>query len=110
AVLGLASVAEDLELTVTLLGTPAEERGGGKIELLKAGAFDNVHAALMAHPAPAPFDVAAPQTLSVAQFEAAYSGRSTHASVSPHLGINAADAMTIAQVSIGLLRQQLPVG
>ncbi len=110
AAIGLAAVADELDLTVTLLGTPAEERGGGKIELLDAGGFAGVHAALMAHPAPAPFDFAAPRTLAVAQLEVSYTGRASHASVAPQLGINAADAMTVAQVSLGLLRQQLATG
>ena len=46
-------VADDLGLTVTVLGTPAEEGGGGKILMLERGAFDGVHAAMMVHPSPA---------------------------------------------------------
>jgi amidohydrolase len=103
-------VAAELDLTVTLIGTPAEERGGGKAELIDRGGFAGVHAALMAHPAPPAFDLVAPRTLAVAQFEVSYAGRGAHASVAPHMGVNAADAMTVAQVSLGLLRQQLMPG
>ena len=46
------SVADDVGLTVSVIGTPAEEVGGGKILLLERGAFDGVHAAMMVHPAP----------------------------------------------------------
>ena len=51
--LGLAGLADDLGLTVRVLGTPAEEGGGGKITMLQAGVFDDVHAAMMIHPWPA---------------------------------------------------------
>ena len=50
--LALAPLVDDLGLTVTVIGTPAEEGGGGKVLLLERGAFDGVHAAMMVHPAP----------------------------------------------------------
>jgi metal-dependent amidase/aminoacylase/carboxypeptidase family protein len=52
AAIGLGAVADELNLTVTLLGTPSEEGGGGKIDLINAGYFDDVHAAMMVHPFP----------------------------------------------------------
>ena len=67
-----------------------------------------VHAALMVHPGPD--DVAEPNYVAVQQFNVEYSGRGAHASAYPDEGINAADAMVIAQTSIGLLRQQLQAG
>jgi len=108
AAIALACVAEQLGLRVTLLGTPAEEGGGGKLQLIKAGVFDGVHAALMVHPGPE--DVAQPQIIAVQQIEVAYTGREAHASAYPEEGVNAADAMVIAQAAIGLLRQQLQTG
>src|SRR5262249_5975964 len=66
--LATASVADDLGLTVSVVGTPAEESGGGNILLLERGAFAGVHAAMMVHPAP--FDMAEPPTLAFAEFEA----------------------------------------
>src|SRR6266511_3142373 len=78
--LGLAAVADDIGVEVTVLGTPAEEGGGGKIILLEQGAFAGAHAAMMVHPSP--FDLV-------------------------EMAINAADAMVIAQTAIGLLRQHL---
>jgi amidohydrolase len=98
-------VADDVGLTVTVLGTPAEEKGGGKIVLLERGAFAGVHAALMVHPAPV--DVAEPPTLAWWDFDVHYTGKSAHASAFPELGINAADALTVAHTAIGLLRQHI---
>lgn len=100
----LAGLADDLGLTVTVLGTPAEEGGGGKILMLERGAFDGMDAAMMVHPAA--IETAAMPGSAVAQFEVSYRGRPAHAGAYPQLGVNAADAMTVAQVAVGLLRQQ----
>ena len=102
--LGLAPLADELGLTVTVLGTPAEEGGGGKVLMLERGAFDGVHAAMMVHPAAQ--ESAALRGSAVSVFDVEYRGRPAHAGAYPEQGVNAADAMTIAQVAIGLLRQQ----
>ena len=102
----LAPLADQLGITVKLFGTPAEEAGGGKVIMLEQGVFDELHAAMMVHPAPR--DVAAAETLAVAQIEVSYTGKTAHAAAAPEKGINAADALTVAQVGIGLLRQHLP--
>jgi amidohydrolase len=101
----LAPLADDLGLTIKVMGTPAEEGGGGKILMLDAGVFDGVHAAMMVHPAPDESLIF--PCLAVEHLEVAYRGREAHASAYPQLGVNAADALTVAQVSIGLLRQHL---
>jgi amidohydrolase len=106
--LGLAGLADDLGVTVRVLGTPAEEGGGGKITLLDQGVFDDVHAAMMIHPWPA--DRLAGTCLAVSHFDVHFDGKSAHASAAPWEGVNADDAMTIAQVAIGLLRQQFRPG
>ncbi|WAJ46316.1 M20 family metallopeptidase [Mycobacterium sp. Aquia_216] len=106
--LALAEVADELGLTVALIGTPAEEAGGGKALLLEAGTFDDVAAAVMLHPGPT--DIAAARSLALSEVVVDYRGRESHAAVAPYLGVNAADAVTVAQVSIGLLRQQLAPG
>ena len=103
--LALAAAADDLGLTVTLFGTPAEEGGGGKVYMLERGAFDGVHAAMMVHPGPV--DVAEARPFAVSHMLVRYRGQATHAAAYPEQGINAADAFTVAQVAIGLLRQQL---
>lgn len=104
--LGLAAVADDAGLTVEVYGTPAEEGGGGKIEMLDRGAFRGVDLAMMVHPAPV--DVAEARPFAVSHSKISYRGKSAHAAAYPEAGINAADAFTVAQVAIGLLRQQLP--
>jgi amidohydrolase len=106
--LGLATVADQLGLTVRVLGTPAEEGGGGKVVMLDQGVFDDVHAAMMVHPWP--YDRLQATCLAVSHFDVTFAGRTAHASAAPWQGINAGDAMVIAQVALGLLRQQLPPG
>jgi amidohydrolase len=106
--LALAEVADELGLTVALLGTPAEEAGGGKALLLKAGTFDDIAATVMLHPGP--LDIARARSLALSQVAVGYLGREAHAAVAPYLGLNAADAITVAQVAIGVLRQQLAPG
>lgn len=100
-----AEVADEAGLTITVLGTPAEEGGGGKIFMLERGAFDGVHGSMMVHPTP--LDVVELPIIAVAHFDVLYTGKEAHASASPELGINAADAITVAQTAIGLLRQHI---
>jgi amidohydrolase len=106
AALALAPYADGLGLTVKVLGTPAEERGAGKQLLLDAGAFDGVDAAMMVHPCP--FELAEFQSFAMGSLEVTYRGKSAHAAMNPQDGRNAADALTVAQVALGLLRQHLP--
>jgi amidohydrolase len=106
AAAALTRVADEAGLTVEVYGTPAEEGGGGKIELLERGAFKGLDLALMAHPAPV--DVAEAEPFAVSHSHVTFSGKAAHAAAYPERGVNAADAFTVAQVAIGLLRQQLP--
>jgi amidohydrolase len=101
----LAGVAADLGIGIRVVGTPAEEGGGGKIPMLEAGYFDGLAFAMMVHPGPADAVYARPRAVS--HFDVSYRGVASHAGAYPHLGRNAADAFTVAQVAIGLLRQQL---
>ena len=104
--LALAPLADALGITVRVYGTPAEEGGGGKIELIEAGAFRDLDLAMMVHPAPV--DVAEARPFAVSHSHIAYDGVSAHAAAYPDQGVNANDAFLVAQVAIGLLRQQLP--
>ncbi len=108
AAVALAEVADDLGLTVRVMGTPAEEGGGGKILLLNGGAFEGAHLAMMTHPAP--IDIAEWPIIAAQQFRIRYHGKEAHASAFPELGRNAADALTVAGVAIGLLRQHIHAG
>jgi amidohydrolase len=105
AAFALKPLAEELGLKVTVLGAPAEEGGGGKIQFIDTGFFEDVHASMMVHPFPD--DVATPDIIAVQQLNVTYIGRAAHASGFPWLGINAADALVVAQTAIGLLRQQI---
>jgi len=107
AAVAAAKVADEAGLTVSVLGTPAEEvcNAGGKILMLERGAFDDVHAAMMVHPSP--FDRAAASMIAAAMFDVLYTGKEAHSSFAPERGINAADALTVAQTAIGLLRQHI---
>jgi amidohydrolase len=106
--MALARVADDAGLRVTVLGTPAEEGGGGKILLLQRGAFEGAHAAMMVHPSP--YEQAEMPIIAVNHLQVAYTGKEAHASAYPFLGVNAADALVVAQTAIGLLRQHLRRG
>ncbi|MGH8114400.1 MAG: peptidase dimerization domain-containing protein, partial [Rhodanobacteraceae bacterium] len=64
-----------------------------------------MHAAMMVHPAP--MDFVQPRIIAASMFDVHYTGKEAHASAYPELGINAADALTVAQTSIGLLRQHI---
>lgn len=106
--IALSRVADDIGVTVKVFGTPAEELGGGKIHMLRADAFSGVHAAMMVHPSTK--EHADHYARAVLDLDISYTGRAAHAAAAPDQGINAADAMTVAQVAIGLLRQHLSPG
>src|ERR1700749_140475 len=74
--LALAAVAGEVGLTVRVLGTPAEEGGGGKVLMLERGAFAGVHAAMMVHPWPNERLTAT--CLAVAHYDVHFSGRPAH--------------------------------
>lgn len=105
ATLGLQAVQDSLAGTVRLLGTPAEEKGGGKELMARAGAFDGVDAAMMFHPAGV--NIATMPCICVAEVEAIYHGRSAHASAMPHRGVNALDGLLLAYQAISNLRQHI---
>lgn len=101
----LQPLADPLGFRVTVLGTPAEEKYGGKVDLINAGAFEGVAASMMIHPAPR--DVVDPAVISIAELDVHYHGKTAHASAYPQLGINALDAFVQAYVNISTLRQHL---
>ena len=107
AALAAAKVADEAGLTITVLGTPAEEvcDSSGKILMLERGGFDGLHAAMMVHPSP--MDMLKAKMIAVSMFDVCCTGKESHASAYPELGVNAADALTVAQTAIGLLRQHI---
>ena len=89
---------------VTIVGTPAEEGYGGKVELIKRGAFEGVSIALMVHPNPltAVFN----QYLAVSELKVTFTGKAAHAAAFPWEGVNALDAAVMSYNNISALRQQ----
>jgi amidohydrolase len=103
--LALAPVAEELGIRVTVLGTPAEEHYGGKVDLIKAGAFEDVAASMMIHPSTR--DVVDPEFLAIEHIDVHYYGKAAHASGAPEQGKNALDAAVLAYSSVAMLRQHI---
>jgi amidohydrolase len=109
--LGLRTVADQLGVRIKFLGTPAEETGGGKVFMLERGAWDDGTFSMMVHGGPSEqIHTVGGRSQALEYIEVRFFGRSAHAAIAPHEGINAANAVTMAQVGFGLLRQQLPPG
>jgi len=105
AAMALAEVRTQLAGVVRLLGTPAEEKGGGKELMARAGAFDGVDAAMMIHPSG--INLSTMPCICVAEVRVEYHGKSAHASAMPHKGVNALDALLLAYQAISNLRQHI---
>lgn len=103
--LALKEVLGDGNGTVVVLGSPAEEGGGGKVFMIERGAFEGVDAAMMLHPSPN--DGAWPSVNAIQTLEVEFHGRNAHAAARPQEGINALDAMIAAYNAISMLRQQM---
>jgi amidohydrolase len=105
AAFALAPHMAELGGTLVVVGTPAEEGGGGKALLLRAGAFEGIDAALMIHPYH--LNQASMATLASTKWQVSFTGTPAHAAMSPHLGRNALDAVRLAFAGIDALRQQV---
>jgi amidohydrolase len=103
--LAAAAVADEAGGRVRVLGTPAEEGGGGKILMADEGAFEGVDAALMVHPAGR--DLRWMNTLAATSFAATFSGLAAHAAAFPERGRNALDAAVLGYVNVAALRQHI---
>jgi amidohydrolase len=108
AALGLAPYKRELPGTLVVLGTPAEEGGGGKITLLNAGVFQDINAAIMIHPGDQTW--ARRGYLSLTEAEVAFRGKAAHACSAPAKGINALDAIIQTFVSINSFRPCIKQG
>ena len=92
---------------VTVMGTPAEEKRGCKIDLIQAGALDEVDIVLMAHPSDHPTSQSM-EAAGIMQFLISFKGRSAHAAAAPEKGVNALDAVRLMFNGVDAWRQQLP--
>ncbi len=105
AFLALHRLGDDLPGVVELIATPAEEGGGGKEIIARAGGFDHLAAALMVHPFG--IDVADHPWLGARQVTVTYRGLAAHAAMMPFLGRNALDAVVLAYTGVSQLRQHM---
>ncbi|CAN5471550.1 M20 family metallopeptidase [soil metagenome] len=103
--LAAAFVAEQAGGRVRIMGTPAEEGGGGKVRMARAGAFDDVDAAMMVHPADA--DLVAMDCIAIQELTVAFEGKAAHAAAAPWDGRNALDAAVLGYMNIAALRQHI---
>lgn len=113
AALGVQAALKPGAGTLIVLGSPAEESGGGKLDLIRAGAFDGVDAAVMCHPVGGNGRITAGQvapgytSTAVQHLDIEFIGKEAHAAAAPWLGVNALDAAVHAYQAIALLRQQI---
>lgn len=103
--LALAAVVEQCGGNLRLMGTPAEEGGGGKIEMARKGAFVGIDAAMMIHPSDA--DLARMNAIAIQNLFVKFHGLAAHAAVSPHRGKNALDAAVLGYMNVAALRQHI---
>ncbi|MET9375347.1 amidohydrolase [Streptomyces sp. NPDC002992] len=108
AALAVRAALGEVEGTLLAVGTPAEERGGGKVVEVETGLFDGVDAALMFHPGVHDW-VWAPLTAS-AQVRVGFHGRAAHPTGSPTEGIDALGALIQLFNTLGVLHRRLPTG
>ncbi|MGA7714165.1 MAG: M20 family metallopeptidase [Rhizomicrobium sp.] len=105
AAIALSKLGARLPGVVRYLGTPAEERHGGKELMAQFGAFDRADAAMMIHPSN--MNLMTMPCIAVSDVEAVYHGRAAHASAMPYRGLNALDAVVTAYQAIAQLRQHI---
>ena len=105
AAVGVASAMDLLPGRLAAIGTPAEEGGGGKVALLRAGAFDDVDVAMMIHPSSR--TLASRTSLASNRVDAEFFGRAAHAAAQPDRGINALDGVLQTFNAVNAMRQQL---
>ena len=108
AFLRAAAQQDRLQVGIELIGTPAEERGGGKLDLLDAGVFAATIAALSSHPSSDPRWDIGTTSLGVVAQRVTYRGVAAHAAVSPEKGRNALNAVIRLFTGVDGWRQHLP--
>jgi amidohydrolase len=104
-----AASAARLEIGIELIGTPAEENGGGKIDLIRDGLFDSTAAALSSHPAGQGGWAVSATGLGVVGKRVTFTGVASHAGSAPEKGRNALNAVIRFFLGIDGWRQQLEV-
>lgn len=103
--LAAAAFADEVGGRLRIMGTPAEEGGGGKVKMARAGAFDGIDAAMMVHPADA--DLIRMDCIAIQELEVEFHGKAAHAAAAPWEGRNALDAAVLGYMNVAALRQHI---
>jgi len=111
AAIGLGQIMDQIDGTFQIIGTPAEEGGGGKAILIDAGVFEHVDAALMIHHA-GPYTGSATQypggtCLAVSHIDVEFHGKPAHAAADPYNGANALNGVIKLFTGIDAMRQHI---
>jgi amidohydrolase len=108
--LALREIMPEMDGSVWVLGTPAEEsaapNAGGKVHMVTAGVFDEVDAAIMFHPA-TETTLTTDRSLAARGFEFYFHGKAAHAAGAPEEGLNGLDAVVQMYNAVSMLRQQV---
>ena len=105
AAIGVRAIIDRIPGRIAVVGTPAEEGGGGKVALIGKGGFDDVDAAMMVHPSSR--TLAYRSSLASTRVDIEFRGRAAHAAAQPDQGLNALDGVILTFVGLHALRQQL---
>lgn len=105
AAIGVRSVIQDLAGRVSAIGTPAEEGGGGKVALVRAGGFADIDAAMMVHPSAR--TLSSRTSLASSRVDLEFWGTAAHAAAQPDRGVNALDGVLQTFNNVNAMRQQL---
>ena len=101
----LSKLKENFKGKIVLIGTPAEESTGGKCDLVKAGAFDDIDVCYQMHIES--FNNVNCKALAMDSLEFSFEGVAAHAASHPHMGVNALDAVQLTFAGINALRQHV---
>jgi amidohydrolase len=103
--IAVQSVIDRLQGTIVVMGTPAEEGGGGKVILLERGAFENIDAAMIVHPSC--WNLVDGTSLASTRLKVEFAGKASHAAAAPEDGINALEAVILTFNNVNALRLHL---
>lgn len=106
AAVALSKVLDSIGGQITVLGTPAEECDGAKVEMTEKGVFDDVDVAMILHPSDVTYESGKSLAMDAIQFY--FKGKASHAAAEPEAGINALDAVILTFNGINALRQHIP--
>ncbi|WP_111719540.1 M20 family metallopeptidase [Homoserinimonas sp. OAct 916] len=105
AIAAARALSSECSGRIVVLGTPAEEGGGGKVIMIERGAFDGIDAAMMVHPAGS--ELTEMNTIAIQRMRVDYHGLAAHAAAAPQRGRNALDAAVLGYVNVAALRQHI---